>query len=208
MRERYRAHVRDAVLETVHDLIAARGWDRVRMGEDAEQVGISRALLYKDTGDKSRLGEAVVLREASRFIEGIDGVLALHGDDPATGLGASVAYVLEEAERSPLLRAVLISSRDADVAASTGILPVLTTSAQLLELASVSLANWLSVHVPRSKATEVADVADALVRLTVSHLALPTLSRAQTAQKITEVGLRYLGLTSSRPETPARSRPS
>lgn len=194
MRERYRAHVRDAVLETAHDLIAERGWDRVRMGEVAERVGISRALLYKEFGDKAGLGEAVVLREASRFIEGIDGVLALHGADPAAGLGASVSYVLEEAERSPLLRAVLISSRDAHPAASTGILPLLTTSAQLLELASRSLATWLSVHISGPSDAEVADVADALVRLTVSHLALPTLSRAQTAQKITEVGLRYLGL--------------
>lgn len=197
MRERYRAHVREAVLEVAHGLIAERGWDRVRMGEVAERVGISRALLYKEFGDKAGLGEAVVLREASRFIEGIDGVLALHGADPATGLGASIAYVLEEAERSPLLRAVLISSRDAQTAVSTGILPLLTTSAELLELASVSLANWLSVHVPGVEDAEVADVADALVRLTVSHLALPTLSRAQTAQKITEVGLRYLGLMAS-----------
>jgi AcrR family transcriptional regulator len=197
MRERYRAHVRQAVLEIAHDLIAERGWDRVRMGEVAERAGISRALLYKEFGDKPGLGEAVVLREASRFIEGIDGVLALHGTDPAAGLGASVAYVLEEAERSPLLRAVLISSRDADAAASTGILPLLTTSAPLLELASRSLANWLSVHLPGGEDDEVADAADALVRLTVSHLALPTMSKSQTAQKITTVGLRYLGLMTS-----------
>ena len=37
---------------------------------------------------------------------------------------------------------------------------------------------------------------DALVRLTVSHLALPALSREEAATKITEVGLRYLGLSS------------
>ncbi|MEQ7847267.1 MULTISPECIES: TetR/AcrR family transcriptional regulator [Nocardioides] len=193
MRERYREHVRAAVLETAHDLIAERGWERVRMGEIAEAVGVSRALLYKEFGDKPGLGEAVVLREAARFIEGIENVLAHHGSDASSGLAASVGFVLEEAENSPLLRAVLISNRDSPPPA-TGILPLLTTSAQLLELASGSLARWLTSHVAGLRADEVSDAAEALVRLTVSHLALPTRSRADTARKITEVGLRCLGL--------------
>ena len=96
MRERYREHVRAAVLETAHDLIAERGWERVRMGEIAEAVGVSRALLYKEFGDKPGLGEAVVLREAARFIEGIENVLAHHGSDASSGLAASVGFVLED----------------------------------------------------------------------------------------------------------------
>jgi AcrR family transcriptional regulator len=194
MRERYREHVRTAVVEAAHDLIADRGWERVRMGEIAEAVGISRALLYKEFGDKPGLGEAVVLREAARFIEGIEGVLAHHDADAARGLAASVEFVLEEAENSSLLRAVLIANRDSSPTA-TGILPLLTTSAQLLELASNSLARWLMAHVPGVQADDVADAAEALVRLTVSHLALPTMSRKDTSRKITEVGLRYLGLS-------------
>ena len=194
MRERYREHVRAAVLETAHDLIAERGWDRVRMSEIAEAVGVSRALLYKEFGDKPGLGEAVALREAARLIEGIEDVLAHHGSDAAGGLAASVGFVLEEAENSPLLRAVLISNRDS-LPPGTGILPLLTTSAQLLELASGSLARWLTSHVAGLREDEVTDAADALVRLTVSHLALPTRSRVDTARKITEVGLRCLGLS-------------
>jgi hypothetical protein len=49
--------------------------------------------------------------------------------------------------------------------------------------------------VPGAQADDVADAAEALVRLTVSHLALPTMSRKDTSRKITEVGLRYLGLS-------------
>ncbi|WP_211208757.1 TetR/AcrR family transcriptional regulator [Aeromicrobium marinum] len=194
MRARYREHVRAEVLETAHDLIAERGWDRVRMSEIAQAVGISRALLYKEFGDKPGLGEAVALREAARFIEGIEGVLAHHGSDAAGGLAASVGFVLEEAENSPLLRAVLISNRDA-LPSATGILPLLTTSVRLLELASGSLAQWLTSHVAGLREDEVSDAAEALVRLTVSHLALPTRSRVDTARSITEVGLRYLGLS-------------
>ena len=71
MRERFREHMRSVVLEACHDLIVERGWDRVRMGEVADRAGVSRAALYKEFGDKAALGEAVVLREASRFLEGI-----------------------------------------------------------------------------------------------------------------------------------------
>lgn len=195
MRERYREAVRTAVIETAHEHISERGWDRVRMSEIAEAAGISRAFLYKEFGDKAGLGEAVVLREASRFIDGIEEVLAHQGSDAAVGLAASVEYVLREADRSTLLRAVLISHQDSAPVAN-GILPLLTTSAQLLHLASESLASWLASRVPSLKGGEAVDTADALVRLTVSHLALPALSREEAATKITEVGLRYLGLSS------------
>lgn len=193
MRERYREHVRGAVLETAHELIAERGWDRVRMSEVAHAVGVSRALLYKEFGDKSGLGEAVALREATRFIKGIEDVLVRHGSDAAAGLAASVDFVLEEAENSPVLRAVLIPSRQPSPPA-TGILSLLTTSAQLLELASGSVARWLTSQVAGLREDEVSDAAEALVRLMVSHLALPTRSREDTARTITDVGLRCLGL--------------
>ena len=111
---------------------------------------------------------------------------------------------LEEAERSPLLRAVLISNGELSSQSATGILPLLTTSAQLLDLSTRSLANWVTYNFPDLVTEEVSDVADALVRLTVSHLALPTWTRPETSRKITEVGLRYLGL-SVRPSFPIAS---
>jgi AcrR family transcriptional regulator len=195
MRDRYREHVRAAVLETAHDLIVERGWERVRMGEIADAVGVSRALLYKEFKDKPGLGEAVVLKEAARFIDGIEEVLARHRADAGRGLAAAIDFTVEEAERSPLLRAVLISNGELSSQSATGILPLLTTSSQLLDLATRSLATWVTSNFPDLDAEEVSDAADALVRLTVSHLALPRWTRPETSRKITEVGLRYLGLS-------------
>ncbi len=194
MRDRYRNHVRAAVLEAAHDLIVERGWDRVRMGEIAEAVGISRALLYKEFKDKAGLAEAVVLREAARFIDGIEEVLAHHNSDAGQGIAAAVNFTLEEASRSPLLRAVLISNRDPSTDPATGMLPLLTTSSQLLDLATESLSGWVTTNFPHLDADEVIDAADLLVRLTVSHLALPKWTLAETSRKLTEVALRYLGL--------------
>ena len=43
---------------------------------------------------------------------------------------------------------------------------------------------------------EVTDAADTMVRLTVSHLALPRWDRTATARKISEVAVRFLSLES------------
>lgn len=170
MRERFREHMRAAVLEAAHDLIVDRGWDRVRMGEVADRAGVSRAVLYKEFGDKAGLGEAVVLREASRFLEGIQKALEAHIGDAERGIAAAVDYTLNEAERSPLLKAVLISNRDLDAGsqASTGMLPLLTTSARLLDLASDTLAGWVAESYPSLPPDDVVDAADTMVRLTES----------------------------------------
>lgn len=198
MRERFREHMRSVVLEACHDLIVERGWDRVRMGEVADRAGVSRAALYKEFGDKAALGEAVVLREASRFLEGIQWALEAHVGDAKRGITAAVDYTLTEAERSPLLKAVLISNRDLERGrqTSTGMLPLLTTSAQLLDLASDTLAGWVADNYPRLDPDEVTDAADTMVRLTVSHLALPKWDRTATARKISEVAVRFLSLES------------
>jgi AcrR family transcriptional regulator len=195
LRDSYRQHLRDRVLEVAHELVVAKGWEKVRVGEIAELAGTSRAMLYKEFGDKQGLGDALVLREAQRFLDGIRAELGKHDGDAAGGLAAAVQYTLREAARSPLLKAVLISHREAPFAeASKGMLPLLTTSFSILEVASAALAGWFGEQFPELDTEDVADATDALVRLTVSHLALPNATIVRTGGRITEVGLRYLGL--------------
>ncbi len=194
----FRAHVREQVLVTAHALTVERGWDRVRVAEIASLVGVSRPTIYKEFGDKQGLGDALVVREAERFLDGIRSVLGEHSGDPATAIAASVRFALDEAATSPLLRAVLTSNRPAQSPAEsvdgTGVLPLLTMSASLLQVASESLVGWLIEQFPELKAAEIDDSVDALVRLTVSHLVLPSGDSTQTARRISEVALRYLGL--------------
>lgn len=195
LRDSYRQHLRDTVLEGAHELVVAKGWEKVRVGEIAELVGTSRAMLYKEFGNKQGLGGALVLREAERFLDGIRAELGKHDGDAAGGLAAAVQYTLGEAARSPLLKAVLISHREAPFPeAYKGVLPLLTTSFSILEVASGTLAGWFGEQFPELDSEDVADATDALVRLTVSHLALPNATIKRTGDQITEVGLRYLGL--------------
>ncbi|MEZ0580248.1 TetR/AcrR family transcriptional regulator [Nocardioides sp. MH1] len=199
LRESYRAHLRQRVLEAAYVETVEKGWDKVRVGHIATSIGAPRAMIYKEFGDKQGLGEALVLHEAERFLAGIKNVLTEFPVDAAGGIQASVRYTLAEAEKSPLLRAVLVSHRDSALDSGTfdtpsGMLPLITTSKRLLDVASDTLATWLHGQFPELDSVDVQDATDALVRLAVSHLALPGADAETTGRRISEVAFRYLGL--------------
>ena len=197
MRMSFRRHMREQVLSAAHILTVEKGWDRVRVAEIAARVGVSRPTLYKEFGDKQGLGDALVVREGERFLTGIRRVLDEHSGDAAEAIVCSVRFTLAEATASPLLKAVL-TSNPADVseetARGTGMLPLLTSSTTLLQIASHELVRWFAAHFPQLDGDDVADGVDALVRLTVSHLVLPAGDRQTTGRQISRVALRYLGL--------------
>ncbi|MDV3133401.1 TetR/AcrR family transcriptional regulator [Mycobacterium sp. 29Ha] len=186
--------MREQVLIAARALTIEKGWERVRMSEIAELVGVSRPTLYKEFVDKQGLGDALVVREGERFLDGIRAVLDEYIGDVGAGITAAVRYTLEEAEASPLLKAVLTSNRSTDDVAATGVLPLLPTSASLLELCSAALVKWFSEHFPDLETGDVTDMVDALVRLTVSHVVLPAADAKTTGSRISRVALRYLGV--------------
>lgn len=202
LRESYRAHLRERALEAAYAETVDKGWDKVRVGHIAILIGAPRAMLYKEFGDKQALGEALVLHEADRFLAGIKNLLASYPTDAAGGIEAAVHYTLSEAENSPLLRAVLVSHRDPALETGVidtrkGMLPLITTSGRLLDVASETLAAWMHQQFPQLNLVDVQNATDALVRLAVSHLALPGADAQATGQQISEVALRYLGLRRS-----------
>lgn len=165
------------------------------MSEVAELVGVSRPTLYKEFTDKQGLGDALVVTEGQLFLEGIHAVLASHTGDIGGGNTAAVEYTLKEAEASPLLKAALTSTRTTTTEtrdSATGVLPLLPTSASLLELSSAALIAWFGEHFDQLDPEDVNEVADVLVRLTVSHLVLPAADAHTTGRRISQVALRYL----------------
>lgn len=189
LRVAFRRQVREQALQVAYDLTTERGWDQVRVGEVAEATGVSRPTLYKEFGNKQGLGEALVLRETDRFLAGVAERLAAHEPDLAAGIEAAVRFTLEEADRSPLLHAVLTSTRSGD----DSLLPFLTTrSAPVLAAATSALTGWLAEHSPGTPPQNVAQGVDALVRLVVSHLVLPGADPSRTAVELTELAMRFL----------------
>lgn len=191
LRLAFRRQVRETALDHARQLTGELGWDRVRMGQVALGAGVSRPTLYKEFGDKQGLGEALVLQETQRFLDGVQEQLSVDGAAPRTAVVAAVRFTLEEAARSPVLHAALTSTRgDQD-----GLLPLLTTrSAPLLETASAVVVAWLVEHFPERSRSEAAEAADALVRLVVSHLVQPGVDIEATSAQLARVTLRTLGV--------------
>lgn len=185
----FRRQVHEQALVAAHAMVLERGWDRLRFGDVAGAIGVSRPTLYAAFGNKEGLGEALVLRETDRFLDGIGQVLSAHPDDAQQAVREAVAFTLAEADRSPLLRAILTSTRGG----SEGLLPLLTTrSGPVLEAASAMLVAWFGQHLPQVDEAEVREGVDALVRLVVSHLVLPADDPASTPDRLARLALRYL----------------
>jgi len=187
----FRRQVHEHALDAALAMLVEKGWDKLRFGEVATRIGISRPTLYATFGSKEGLAEALVLRETERFLAGIGGVLNEHEDEPEAAVAEAVRFTLAEAERSPVLHAILTSSRSG----SDSLLPLLTTrSRPVLEAATSVLVAWYLDHFPGLPPEEVQEGVDALVRLVVSHLVLPADDPARTPQRLARLASRYLAM--------------
>lgn len=185
----YRRQVTEAALHAAHTMLVSKGWDKVRFGQIAEAISVSRPTLYAVFGNKEGLAEALVLRETDAFLAGVGEALAAHETAPFEGVRAAVAFTLEEAGRNPVLHAILTSSRGG----SESLLPMLTTrSGPVLRAASTVLVEWFREHVPGLPPTDVEEGVDALVRLVVSHLVLPADDPEHTADRLARLAMRFL----------------
>jgi AcrR family transcriptional regulator len=188
VRQAYRRQVHEQALEAAHEMLVERGWEQVRFGEVAVAIGVSRPTLYAAFGNKEGLAEALVLKETARFLAGISGVLDAQAADPVAAITAAVGFTLEEADRSPVLHAILTRS--------SSLLPFLTTrSSPVLQAATGVLVAWFAEHVPALDSETTREGADALVRLVVSHLVLPAEDPSRTADQLARLAVRYLELS-------------
>ncbi|MCW2543732.1 MAG: TetR/AcrR family transcriptional regulator [Frankiales bacterium] len=172
------ATTRELLLDAAYDAALAGDWERVRMADVARAAGVSRQTLYYEFGSKDKVAEAVALREAARWIAGAEAAVVGHEGSPSEAIAAGTQWTLEEAERNPLLKAVLTD----DVG---GLLPYLTTRAELLQTAARDhCAQHLSAHWPGIATERVRLVADTVTRMQFSHLLLPGGRPEQVAHDI------------------------
>lgn len=159
----------DTVLDAVGELLRDRGWGAVRMADVARTAGVSRQTLYNEFGSRADLAQAFVLREADRFVDTIKAAVDAHREDPVAALAAAFEVFLSAAAEDPLVRA-LLGGEGADE-----LLPLVTTEgAPVLERATERLGAFLLEGWPRLGAGDAALLAETVVRLAISHAALPT----------------------------------
>ncbi|WP_131737978.1 TetR family transcriptional regulator [Actinomadura roseirufa] len=189
--------VRESLLDAAADLLVERGYRGVRMRDVADAAGVSRQTVYNEFGGKWGLARAVVIRDNDRYLDGIDRVLSEH-DDLYSAVTAAVLYTLEMSADDPLTKAVLTG------AGGDELLPLLTTRAEpVLFTASARLAEHALARWPHLGRDAIVEITDAAVRLTMSHIMLPSAPPARVAHVIARMVTSYTGA----PEPGAREKP-
>ncbi len=177
------ASTRDRLLDVASTIVTTDGWSHVTMGRVAALVGVSRQTVYNELGTKDGLAEALVARETDRFLELVGEQLLAHGADMVAGITAAVRVALEHGADNQLIAAVVGAGHGRD----DGLLPLLTTRPEpvlaraVWTLTAFGDANWAHLGLP---ATELHQLLDAVVRLTLSHLVQPQWPPEQVAELI------------------------
>lgn len=174
--------LRSTLLDAVRDQLRTRTWAEVTMADVARAAGVSRQTVYNEFGSRPALAQAYVLCEADRFLATIEDAVRRHLDDPIRAMTAAFEVFLAAADGDPLVRA-LMSSEGGDE-----LLPLVTTHGhQVHDRATAHLASFLAEGWPTLTPAQASLLADAVVRLAISHATLPSGSSSETAHSIGEL---------------------
>ena len=142
-------------------------WDRTRMADVAARAGVSRQTLYNEFGNKDGLAAALALREAGRLLELVDGAV-VGATSPGEAIRVTVLAALVASADNPLIKTALTGTH------SSELLPFLTTRGEpTIQLADQRLALGMHERFPAIPLSVLQEVADVVVRLTISHVVTP-----------------------------------
>lgn len=179
--------LRDTLLDGARDLLAQRDWAEITMADIASAAGVSRQTLYSEFGSRGEFAQALFLREGDRFLTAVEDAVNANLDDPVAALGAAFEVFLTAAAENPLIRAVVGGDGNASL------LPYFTTQGQpVVAQATDRLAAVISSGWPHVDGDAVGLLADCVVRLAISHAALPTGPADTTAASIATLLGPYL----------------
>ena len=171
--------LRSTIFDAVREQLRTRPWSEVTMADVATAAGVSRQTLYKEFGSRFDLAQAYVLREADRFLGAVEEAVTAHLDDPATALSAAFDVFLAAAAEDPLVRAIVAGDGGDEL------LRLVTTDAEpVLERATDRLARFLRQGWPRVGEDDARLLSNAVVRLAISYVALPSRSAALTGPAV------------------------
>ncbi|MFF5029814.1 TetR family transcriptional regulator [Streptomyces collinus] len=183
--------MRRRVLDEAWTLAAQRGWDRVRVADLAQRAEVSRPSLYAEFGDRAGIGQALVRREAERFLTGLADVLDRHRTDVGLALQAGVAHALDQAEHNPFIEAVLNAARGG----TDALLPFLTSRPEpVFSGAWTLVCAWLGDVLPQVDDDRRTEAADLLVRLSISHMLLPPPEPGTAPARVARAACAVLGI--------------
>lgn len=188
--------LRDRLLDAGRERLGDRSWAEVTMAEIAAAAGVSRQTLYNEFGSRDEFGQALVIREGGRFLDAVEQVIREHAD-PVAALTAGLERFLALARDDPFVRLLVADDGTA------GLLPLVTTqSGPIVDWARHRLAHTIDEEWAGVAPADLEALADALVRLAISHVAAPRGSPAETAASITRLlapGIERMLMDTERP---------
>lgn len=180
--EASQALMRDVILDAGESLLTERGWGGVSMAAVAERAGVSRQTIYNEFGDRAGFALAYVLREVDRFLGAVEIAIMSNTEKPSEALGAGIEVFLTEASENPMVRSIVTGEGGSSLLelVTTDGGPVLATGAE--RVARIIGEKW-----PTIEARDAHILAETIVRLAISHAALPTSAPAETARDLARV---------------------
>ena len=180
--EAARKLLRKTVFDAAREQLGQRPWSEITMADVAGSAGVSRQTLYNEFGNRNEFGFAFVIHEAERFMDGVEGAVLEHRDDPRAAVTAALELFLQSAGGDPLIRILLSDD------GTGGMLPFVTTQGlPVVQWATGRLASVIEEGWPEAGADDVKTLAETLVRLGISYVTTPGGSVAATAGAVAEL---------------------
>ncbi|GIG61057.1 putative transcriptional regulator, TetR family protein [Longispora fulva] len=174
-----RALLRDTLLDAVAEQLTDRAFGEITMAGVAAGAGVSRQTLYNEFGSRPALAQAYVMREVSRFLDGVERAVLAHADDPHAAVTAAFGVFLTTAADHPLLKSLITKDGNAELTAliTTGGEPVLHTATAFLT--DLIVRTWPHVDPDAARL-----LSEAVTRLAISHAILPSAAPELTATAV------------------------
>ena len=170
--------LRDMLLDAALRQLAERSWGEITMADVAAAAGVSRQTLYSEFGSRAQFAQACIAREGERFLDAAQRTIDAHRDDPRAALTYAFADFLTAAGRHPLVRALVAPEGEALLSLVT------TRGGPFVAGVAERLAAILAAAWPRLGPRDARALADCLVRLAISHAALPLAPPRRTAVSV------------------------
>jgi AcrR family transcriptional regulator len=174
--------LRETLFGAARDELQNRAWSEITMSKIAGAAGVSRQTLYKEFGSRDEFGQAFVIHEGERFLDGVDEAVREHLDDPRAAVGAALEKFLRTAGEDPLVRILLSDD------GTGGMLPFVTTQGMpVVQWATARLDATIRAGWPQAPTDKTALLAESLVRLAISYITAPSALPEVTAVQAGEL---------------------
>jgi AcrR family transcriptional regulator len=163
-----KALLRETLFGAARDELQQRAWSEITMADVATAAGVSRQTLYKEFGSRDEFAQAFVISEGERFLDAVDAAVRANLDDPRAAVGAALEVFLRSAGEDPLVRVLLSDD------GTGGMLPFVTTQGMpVVHWATTRLTATIEEGWPQAPPDKARLLAEALVRLAISHVTAP-----------------------------------